>query len=229
MLSGDIMNNKGFTLVEILAAIVILGLVMGIAVSGVTSTITKSKEKSEEIFVGKFKDAIIEYLDLYGMMMTVSENDKYQFNKCIQNNCYDEENNKYVADTYYEVNVDVLNNVNVRDLISEKILAKSSIVNPANKKECFDGVYPDIKVFRDDDFVYYFYVDLNDYYDEKGELVQKTTCEISPENAVINTIPNGLLLNADCSKLDNELKKVKNELIDKFDLSKNDENIKKCV
>lgn len=184
-MSGDFMDNKGFTLVELLATVVILGLVMGIAASGVGSAINNSKRKSEEIFIGKFKDAIIEYLDLNGMRMSVIENDKYKFNKCIQNNCYDETTGEYIPNTFYEVSVDVLNNVNVSELINTKILAKSSIVNPKNKKECFGGVYPDpdIKVFRDSDFVYYFYVDLSG---------SNTTCEISNENAIISTLPDAL-------------------------------------
>lgn len=183
MLSGDTMNNKGFTLVEILAAIVILGLVMGIGVSGVTSFINNSKKKSEEIFVGKFKSAVIEYLDLYGMRMSVSEEDKYKFNKCIKNNCYNETTGEYVPDTFYEVSVDVLSDLSVSELIDKKILAKSSIVNPRNKKECFSSTYPNIRVFRDNDYVYYFYVDLSG---------SNTNCEISNENAIISTLPDAL-------------------------------------
>ena len=227
MLSGDTMNNKGFTLVEILAAIVILGLVMVIGVSGVTSFINNSKKKSEEIFIDKFRESIIEYLDLYGMGLSVRHNDKYKFNKCIKNDCYDEEENNYKDGEFYSSNVDVLDDVNVSELINEKILAKSSIVNPRNKKECFDNVYPYIKVFRDEDFVYYFYVNLGEFLDDKGEKVTNT-CEISDERAVINTVPNSLILNTDCEKLDNDFKKIKNELIDKTSLEEEEKSKMIC-
>ena len=40
------LNNKGFTLVEVLAVVVILAIIGGIAVNGVLSSINKSKEAS---------------------------------------------------------------------------------------------------------------------------------------------------------------------------------------
>lgn len=177
MLSGDTMNNKGFTLVEILATIIILGLVMGIAATGIGSAIENSKKKSEEIFVEKFKDAVIEYLDLKGYTMNVMPGGVRidDFKKCKTSNCdYNNEG------TYYKVTIVELNNLSVDDLIVEKILAKSSLVNPSNKKECFNGKNPIIRVFRDSDFVYYFYVDLSR---------DNTTCEISNENGIISTLP----------------------------------------
>ena len=45
------LNNKGFTLIEILAVIVIISVLGGIAVMGVLSSINNSKEKSYELFV----------------------------------------------------------------------------------------------------------------------------------------------------------------------------------
>ena len=44
----DQTNNKGFTLVELLAVIVVLGIVLTIAVPGVTKLINKSKKNSFE-------------------------------------------------------------------------------------------------------------------------------------------------------------------------------------
>ena len=145
-----------------------------------TSSINNSKKKSEEIFVGKFKDAIIEYLDLKGYTMNVMPGGVRidDFKKCKTSNC--DYNNEA---TYDEVTVVELNNLRVNDLIVEKILAKSSIVNPRNKKECFNGKNPSIRVFEDEDSVYYFYVDLSG---------SNTTCEISNENAIISTLPDAL-------------------------------------
>ena len=53
LIKGDMMNNKGFTLVELLATIVILGVVMGIATYGVLSAINNSKLKSENCSLKK--------------------------------------------------------------------------------------------------------------------------------------------------------------------------------
>lgn len=43
---GDDMKNKGFTMVELLATIVILGVIMLIAVPSVTSVLTKNKKQT---------------------------------------------------------------------------------------------------------------------------------------------------------------------------------------
>ena len=180
MLSGDTMNNKGFTLMEILAAIVILGIVIGIGISGGGSAIENTKKKSEEIFVGKFKDAIIEYLELYGSTIDVmSGGSRVEgYKKCKISNC--DYNNEA---TYDVVTVVELKNLKVNDLFDKKILTKSSVVNPRNKKECFNGKNPNIRVFRDNDYVYYFYVNLSG---------SNTNCEISDENAIISTLPDEL-------------------------------------
>lgn len=45
------LNNRGFTLVEVLAVIVILGIIAGIAAPNVLSTINNSKEKSYDIMI----------------------------------------------------------------------------------------------------------------------------------------------------------------------------------
>lgn len=45
------LNNKGFTLVEVLAVVVILGLIGGIAVNGVLSSINTSKDTSYNIMI----------------------------------------------------------------------------------------------------------------------------------------------------------------------------------
>ena len=45
------LNNKGFTLVEVLAVVVILGVIGGIAGSSVLSSINSSKEASYKLMV----------------------------------------------------------------------------------------------------------------------------------------------------------------------------------
>lgn len=54
-------NNKGFTLVEILAAVVIMGILTGVAVPAVTHFIEKSRQKSYEAMEESLKDAAFNY------------------------------------------------------------------------------------------------------------------------------------------------------------------------
>ncbi len=50
-------NNKGFTLVELVATVVILGLVISIGAFSVTSLIKKSREKNYELLIKNINDA----------------------------------------------------------------------------------------------------------------------------------------------------------------------------
>ena len=51
------MNKKGFTLVELLATILILAIVLGIGTISITSIIKNSKEKNYKLLVTNIKDA----------------------------------------------------------------------------------------------------------------------------------------------------------------------------
>ena len=52
------MNEKGFTLVELLATLVILGIVVGITIVGLNINYRETKQKTEEIFVSTLEDAL---------------------------------------------------------------------------------------------------------------------------------------------------------------------------
>ena len=54
-------NNKGFTLVELIATLVILSLVMGIGAVSVTKIINNSKEKDYKLLLENIKNAAEEY------------------------------------------------------------------------------------------------------------------------------------------------------------------------
>lgn len=56
------MNRKGFTLVELLAVLVILSLVIGIAIPVSMKVINNTKAKSEKAFVETLRDAMDIYL-----------------------------------------------------------------------------------------------------------------------------------------------------------------------
>ena len=55
------MNNKGFTLIELVATVVLLILVMGIGAFSITKIINNSKEKDYQLLIKNIKDAAEEY------------------------------------------------------------------------------------------------------------------------------------------------------------------------
>lgn len=174
------MNNKGFTLVEMLAVVVILALVGGIATVGVINTINTSKIKSEKIFVDKLSNLIDDYIGLYSSELEISSpTDKVEFRKCEKSSCETYNNNNS-----YKVEATKMNSIRINNLINRNIISKDKLVNPKNKLQCFlEEKNPEIHIYRDDEYVYYYYVDLSG---------TNTSCDISEENAIINTLPDNL-------------------------------------
>lgn len=79
-------NNSGFTLIELIATLVILVLVMGLGTYSITGLITSSKEKDYELLVKEIKNAT----ELY-----------YQECKYVNNNCENEITLKFLVDNGY--------------------------------------------------------------------------------------------------------------------------------
>ena len=65
-------GNKGFTLVELIATVVLLALVMGIGAYSITNVINNSREKDYQLLIKNIKDSV----ELY-----------YQECKFVDNNC----------------------------------------------------------------------------------------------------------------------------------------------
>lgn len=65
-------NNKGFTLVELIATIVILSIIMGIGTYSITKIIKDSKEKDYELLIKEIVDAT----EIYYQECRFSRNDK---------------------------------------------------------------------------------------------------------------------------------------------------------
>ena len=55
------MNNKGFTLVELVATILILGLIMGVGGYTITGLIQNNKEKSYSLLITEIKESLNTY------------------------------------------------------------------------------------------------------------------------------------------------------------------------
>lgn len=168
------MNNKGFTLIELLATIVILSLVMGISAYGVTGAINNSKTRGEKLFLENLGKSISSYIELHGSALKQTGGEVTTFSK--KNN---------IGDSTYEVSLYQLkkgnDNLKIMDLVNDGIVDEAKLVNPKNKKQCFDNSHnPVVEVYRDSDYVYYYYVQFN---------LGNNRCEL---NTCISTLPSGL-------------------------------------
>ena len=187
------MNNKGFTLVELLATIVIIGLIMGIATTSAISTINNSKKKSEKVFVDKLATAIESYININGSQSSEITGTEVQFEKCRRVN----DDNTCLEGTSKTVEVTELTPFNLKDITTgdTATISEDKIVNPSTKEKCLNGTNPEVRLFKDDDYVYYYYVDLSR---------NNTSCNISDENSIVTNIPKKLCSAINTGKIESE-------------------------
>lgn len=172
------MNNKGFTLVELLVTVVILALIGGIAVNRVVSTINSSKKKSEEVFLDRVGTYIESYINYKGSeLSSIEGNVALDYEKC-KNGVSDSDSN---SDCYY-VTVNELESKTLRDIVNSdlKIVSADDLMNPSNKEKC-TNLDTTIRIFKDTDRVYYYYVNMV----EAG-------CDFSIENQIVTNLPSSL-------------------------------------
>lgn len=148
------MNNKGFTLVELLATIVVLAIVAGITFGIINADFGKTKEKTEEVFVDTIKDAIKIYLDTNAKKL-----EGYTLLK--DNRGIDCVIKKRTG------NVSVYGkSIKLKDIIdsSYSTITQNDLINPADKDvKCAKAEDIIVNIYRDSDYVYYYSVDKNDF------------------------------------------------------------------
>lgn len=183
---GDVMGRKGFTLVELIATVAIISIVFGIASYSVFGIINSSKIKSEALFVEEISEAISQYISLNGSKL-VKGSVSYKFKKCLKFNGNDKETCSLYTDEEVEAfelfSGSVNNSVKLSFLLEEDFFDNDKLINPVNKKNCLEGQNPNIRIFKDSDYVYYYYVNLSG---------SNTSCNISNENGIINTLDDNL-------------------------------------
>ena len=141
------MNKKGFTLIELLAVIVVLGLVLLISVPIISDAYTKSKIKSEEVFVDRLTQAIDSYVKLNSDTMSFScKSDRCEGRKT--------ENGKEYDITYQK------GVITINDIIKDGILTQKDFVNAGNKKTTCNTA-AEVEVYKDSDFVYCYKIKTN--------------------------------------------------------------------
>lgn len=136
------MNRKGFTLIELLAVIVVLGLVLLISVPIISDAYTKSKIKSEEVFVDRLTQAIDSYVKLNSDTMSFS---------CKRSDGCEGKKTVNETDTYtitYQMGI-----ITINDIINDGILTQKDFVNAGNKKTTCNTA-AEVEVYKDSDFVY---------------------------------------------------------------------------
>ena len=143
------MNNKknGFTLVELLATLVILGIVLSITIVTVNGGFRSAKDKTEDVFVKTIEDALNIYID--------SDAKRLNYNNevgCIKKT--------HGSVKIYKASGSLsFNNVINSDYSP---ITASDLVNPANEGVSCNSMAP-IEIYRDNDYVYYYKVAKNSF------------------------------------------------------------------
>jgi len=142
------MNKKGFTLVELLATLVILGIVMGIVLISTTGGFDKAKNSTEDVFVKTLEDALDIYLDSDARNLSFNTMCSSTINKT----------HKTGVKVYKSTS-----NVTFNDVINSsfKPITMGDMHNPANKgKDNYncstDGT---LNIYRDEDYIYYYKIE----------------------------------------------------------------------
>lgn len=154
------MNRRGFTLVELLATLVILGIVTSIVLIGINGGFNNAKDKTEDVFVKTVKDAMDIYLD--------SDAKKLNFNKvaiCTLNKTHGKSK-------VYKSN----DNITLNSVINSEFhpISENDLVNPVNSNKCDKNTV--VNIYRDDDYVYYYEID-----SDMGCLINTNSISILPE------------------------------------------------
>ena len=154
------MNRRGFTLVELLATLVILGIVTSIVLIGINGEFNNAKDKTEDVFVKTVKDAMDIYLD--------SDAKKLNFSKvevCTLNKTHGKSKVYKSSD-----------NITLNSVINSEFhpISEDDLVNPVNSSKCDKNTV--VNIYRDDDYVYYYEID-----GDMGCLINTNSISILPE------------------------------------------------
>lgn len=182
-------NRKGFTLIELIAVIVILSIILIVVTPNLIETYKESKLKSEGMFIKQLTKSVESYVSLYGSEMTFTEESgTYYKQKTDAKECK-------VTQDY--VNVYKSDKTTIKDIIDPNIniIEESEYRNPGNKDTKCN---PDakIEVYRDSDYVYCFKIKK----DEMGCLTQEYKDSITETTTTCEKLDNS----CNCTKTDEE-------------------------
>lgn len=131
------MNRKGFTMIELLAVIVVLGIVLVITFPNMTDVFKSSKLKSEEAFVERISQSIDSYVTLNSSSIGFFE---YGTAK------------KNYGGSDHTVNI-YKETITMNIIIKNNIISEKDYKNPGNENVACNK-NAEIEVYRDSDYVY---------------------------------------------------------------------------
>lgn len=131
------MNRKGFTMIELLAVIVVLGIVLVITFPNMTDVFKSSKLKSEEAFVERISQSIDSYVTLNSSSIGFFEYGTAEKNYG---------GSDHTVNIYKET-------ITMNTIISSNIITGKDYKNPGNENVACNK-NAEIEVYRDSDYVY---------------------------------------------------------------------------
>ena len=137
------LNNKGFTLVELLAVVVLLAIVMGVTASIGINIYNNSKIKAEALFIEQLNKSIDNYIALSNTSFTFTY--RGTRNKCGPGGTGTCSIKYYTAKNGSSW-------VTFSDIISSGIISQKDFVNPFDSTPCAESA--NIEIFKDEDEVY---------------------------------------------------------------------------
>jgi len=133
------MNKKGLTIIELLAVIVVLGILMTMAATSYTGYLKRSRDESFKLAENSFRDTVEEaYIDCNAnlnrnnfcvnhKLPTGSNVDKVYLNELINSNYIDRIKNPYQTDEYCDVD---------NSFVEVKLISSNNGVSEYSYKVC---------------------------------------------------------------------------------------------
>lgn len=135
------MNKRGFTMIELLAVIVIMSIVLVIAIPTSMNAYKQSKLKAEEGFINRLSESIDSYMSL-----STLENNQILMSSI---------GKKIKEDSGSQIEVTVYKReISFNDIFKENIMSPNDFINPNNKETECDAINEIIEVYRDSDYVF---------------------------------------------------------------------------
>ena len=143
------LNKKGFTLVEVLAVISIIGVLLAVVIPVSINAYESSKTKTEAVFVERLNRLIDDYIALNATdfnLNTMSFNIVRKCNLSTDTDCQE-------VKAYRVSDIVTFNSI-----IEAGLFDENDFINPKTGKHC--DINTQIEVFQDEDKVNYFRYDL---------------------------------------------------------------------